>query len=451
MRRFAAGSGVRSRGRGDLLRVAGRHGDHGLGGNGRVQRRDAFGGDALEEGRLDGDREAVVAGEGAGAVRPGGHRGAGVVADRDRTLGGRQGDALGADDQRDPVVLQGGVPGAGDGGRRVLRGEGEARPVDAPAGHLEQCAVPCPAGDLVQVGDGHRFQLGPVLLGGEDPVPEQQAQRVRREAGGAEVGGVVHLQELAAHGVQFGLLDAARAQPGEGVDEAADDRVLLLRQCVRVGGEGGELRVARGVVGLGGVGVAALLAQVLEEGPAEDVREDGGRGGAAQHRGEHDLAVVALDVGRGDGQRAGRGRGRRAGARGEAEVEALGYAVAGDPQHRVVPGEAGLGPVPHPVGGEAPGAQLVVAGQAVALGAVPPQRERGAGAAAAARRLGAQDLLLGLQPVHRQVPQAGAHAVEVGDDLLLTAGDVEEGVRVRRRAVVVQVGQAEAVQGEVLD
>ncbi len=280
---------------------------------------------------------------------------------------------------------------------------------------------------------------------------QQQVHGMPGEQAAGELRSVELRQRGCSYGVQVGLFDPAGPELREDVDEGADQGVLLLREGVGVRGDGRGVGVARGVVADRGVRVAALLAQLAEQLLAQDLGEQARFGGTGHDRGQDDAGIVAREVGGGGGQRGGGRGGRVPLAPREREGEALGDAVAGDPQDGVLGGEPGLRPGADVVPGQAVQARLGVAGESVRAGAVAPQGGGVGRAVALAGGLGAQDPLLGLQPVRREVAQRRAHAVEVLDHVGGSAGGVEVGVRGGGGAVVVQVAEAVPVQGQVLD
>ncbi len=205
---------------------------------------------------------------------------------------------------------------------------------------------------------------------------------------------------------------------------------------------------AGGVVGGRRVGVTALLAQGAGEFAFQDARVEPGGGGVGDDGVEQDTALAVGEVGGGGGERGGDGGEGVPVPLRQLRGEPGRYVLAGYPQHGVAAGEPGPRPLLYVLGAQVPDPPLRVADEAVALGAVAPQREL---AGLAAGLLGAQDLLLGLQALHGEVGEGGADAVEVGDDLVFGALHVEVGEGRLRRAVVVVAGEAVAVQGEVFD
>lgn len=207
----------------------------------------------------------------------------------------------------------------------------------------------------------------------------------------------------------------------------------------------------RVVAGLHRVRDAALLAQRPEHGPLQDGREDRGRGVAAH------VGVPGEHPGRAGDEGGTGGKRRRDTGRGPAypigkfETQPGRHRRAGHPQRRVLPGEEPVGPAAQAVRGDRGQAHLAVAADAEVAGAVPVEGEQVVGGDAAAALFGAQDLLLGGEPVQRQVVQGLADAVEERDDVGVTALGVEVGDLVACRAVVVVVGDAEREQRQVLD
>ncbi|WP_344937426.1 hypothetical protein [Actinoplanes nipponensis] len=254
---------------------------------------------------------------------------------------------------------------------------------------------------------------------------------------------------LGHHRVHVGRPDPADPQRGQDVDETAEHRVLLLRQRVGRRRDHGVPVTAGFVVGGRGGGVVAFLAQAAEQLALQHPGEHRGRSPSPDDGVERHGVGAVGEVGRRDGQRRRRGGHRAALTAGQIQGQARGHVASADPEHRVVPGEVPGRPGAQVIRGDHGESPLGVGGQSVVAGAVAPQGQRPGGVRRAAAVLRPQDLLLGLQPARRQVPERGAHAGEEGGDVLVRALAVEGRPDRGGRAVVVAAGPAGRSQREV--